>query len=315
MEHRTRHGLLRHRWRFVRGTPVLLVGLVVACAGLLGGCTTSSWPTLSPDGPVALAERDLLIFITCVTLVVVVPVFVLTAWVVIRFRKGDAEGPYRPHWTYSKRIDLAIWLTASAAAVVIGITIWIATFRLDPYQPVGPAKDPLRVQVIAEDWKWVFIYPQQHIATVNELVFPVGRSLRLRITSDTVMNALFIPGLTSQIYAMAGMETHLNAIADKPATFVGRNAQFSGKGFPQQHFLAHAVSPADFRQWVDKVKNSTKRLDEETYDELRRPSKDVPVTYYSDVTPGLFDRTIASYRRSPSSKWTAGRQAHGQGDH
>ncbi len=312
MARRIGHGLIR-LWRVVRASPILLPGWALLCAGLLGGCSSASWPVISPDGPVALAERDLLLFVAAVTLIVVLPVFGLTAWVVTRFRKGDADGPYKPHWTYSKRIDLAIWGTASAIAVVIGVTIWWSTLRLDPYKPVGPSKDPLQVQVIAEDWKWLFIYPKQHIAAVNELVFPAGRSLRLRITSDTVMNALYIPGLVGQIYAMAGMETHLNAVASRPGTFVGRNVQFSGKGFPEQHFKARAVTPDGFRRWVDKVKASGQRLDEATYDHLRRPSKDVPVTYYSDVTPGLFDRTIASYRDSPTSKWTAGRKARGKG--
>jgi cytochrome o ubiquinol oxidase subunit 2 len=269
---------------------------------LLGGCRADSWPVMDPGGAIALAERDLLLFVTGVTLIVVIPVFVLTVWVVTRYRAGDAEGPYRPNWTYSKRIDLGIWAVAGTVAAVIGVTIWWSTHRLDPYRPVAGDGDPLRVEAIAEDWKWVFIYPEQGIATVNELVFPAGRPLQLRITSDTVMNALYIPGLASQIYAMAGMETRLNAIAEEPRTFVGRNAQFSGEGFPEQRFTAKAVAPQAFRRWVAEVGRSSKRLDAATYDKLRQPGGDVPVRHYAAVEPGLFDRVVARYGPSSAAK-------------
>jgi len=268
---------------------------------------------ISPSAPVALAERNLLVFVTAITLVVVVPVFVLTFWVVKRFRADHAAGPYRPNWTYSKPLDLAIWLVAGTAAVMIGVIIWVSTHRLDPYKPVGPAKPPLKVQVISEDWKWLFVYPKQHIAVVNQLVFPTRRPLKLRITSDTVMNSLYIPGLVGQIYAMAGMQTYLNAIAYKPAKFVGRNTQFSGKGFPDQHFNVKAVSPARFRHWVNKVKRSPKTLNASTYAKLRKPSAQVPVTYYSGVEHDLFDRVMDSYKQAPANALTNKRNSNRQG--
>lgn len=299
MKRRTGFGL-GPRPRYLRTHALLPLSLIAAFPVLLAGCSAHDWPVLAPGAPVAMAERNLLLFISGVALLVIVPVFVLTIWVVRKYRAGDAEGPYSPLWTYSKRIDLGIWMIACAAAVVIAVTIWIATFKLDPYKRVGPDLEPVQVQVVAEDWKWLFIYPQQHIAVVNQLVFPTQRPLELHLTADTVMSALYIPGLTSQMYAMAGMQTKLNAVADRPATFIGRNAQFTGKGFPTQSFRARAVSEKDFEAWVHKVRQSPKTLDAATYNQLRRPSSNMPVTYYGGVEPKLFRHIIEDYKHGPT---------------
>ena len=271
------------------------IALLIAGPLLLGGCAAHNWPVIVPGAPVALAERNLLLLVAGLTLIVVMPVFVLTFWIVRKYRARDAQGPYCPHWTYSKGIDLTIWIVAGVIATAIGVTIWVSTHRLDPYKPLASSESPLQVEAIAEDWKWLFVYPRQHIAVVNELVFPAGRPLSLKITSDTVMNSLYIPGLVGQIYAMAGMVTHLNAIANEPAVFTGRNTQFSGKGFPDQHFLAKAVSSRAFRRWVRKARNSPMTLDSAAYAALRQPSSNVPVTLYSGVEHGLFRRIIDRY--------------------
>lgn len=295
------------RLRLFRLSRVGLLALVP----LLSACSTRVWPVIAPGAPVALSERNLLLLVAGLTLIVVLPVFVLTFWILRRYRATDAEGAYKPHWTYSKPIDLAIWLIAAVVATAIAVTIWISTHRLDPYTRLTSSGPPLKVQAIAEDWKWLFIYPKQHIAAVNELVFPVGRPLSLRITSDTVMNSLYIPGLAGQIYAMAGMQTRLNAIANKPERFTGRNSQFSGQGFPDQHFLAKAVTARQFRQWVRKARHSPKTLDAAAYAALHKPSANVPVSFYSHVEPNLFHRVIARYKAETSPAEAARRRRQG----
>ncbi|MCP4384745.1 MAG: cytochrome ubiquinol oxidase subunit II, partial [Hyphomicrobiales bacterium] len=175
---------------------------------------------------------------------------------------------------------------------------WINTHGLDPYKRLSSSVDPLEVEVIAQDWKWLFIYPEQKIAVVNELVFPSGTPLNLRITSDTVMNSFFIPALGGQIYAMAGMQTQLHLLADEPGRFVGKNMQYSGDGFADQYFEAIATSQTDFDDWVAKVRQSPDKLNAAAYRVLANPSSKHPVTYYSAVEPELFDKTVVKYSRN-----------------
>ena len=179
--------------------------------------------------------------------------------------------------------------------IAIGTLVWEYTHKLDPYRNIDPGKQPLEVQVVAQDWKWLFLYPEQGVASVNELAFPSGRPLSLRITSDTVMNSLLIPALGGQIYAMAGMETRLHLLADEPGRFAGRNMQYSGDGFANQNFEAIAMSDDDFEAWVAKARQSAGRLDAAAYEQLAKPSELHPVTYYAGFEPDLFARIIATY--------------------
>lgn len=254
---------------------------------------------LSPNGPIALTERNLLFAVTGLMLLVIVPVYILTYWFVRRYRASNAAARYLPEWSYSLRLDAAIWAAPVVIGGLIAGLIWIYTHRLDPYRPLASTVAPLKVDVVAEDWKWLFIYPEQNIAAVNELVFPAGRPLRLKITSDTVMNSIYIPGLGGQIFAMAGMRTYLNLRAEAPGTFFGMNTQYSGKGFADQHFAVRATTPAQFAAWVAKAKRSPKKLDAAAYAALAKPSSNVPVTIYSGVEPDLFARIIEKYRGPP----------------
>ncbi len=178
---------------------------------------------------------------------------------------------------------------------VIGYFVWTETPRLDPYRPIAHAAGALEVEVIAEDWKWLFIYPEQNIASVNQLVFPSDRPLRLKMTSDTVMNSFYIPGLAGQIYVMAGMRTDLNLLANGPSDFTGRNTQFSGDGFPDQHFAVRAATVAEFEDWVAQARRSPDKLDAAAYAALAKPSRKVPVKFYSGVEPDLFTKIIGKY--------------------
>jgi len=184
--------------------------------------------------------------------------------------------------------------------------VWDFTHRLDPYKSIKSPNPPIEVQVVGQDWKWLFLYPEQNIAVVNELVFPAGRPLSLKITSDTVMNSFMVPALGGQIYAMAGMETRLNLLADKPGRFAGRNMQYSGAGFANQYFTAIAMSDQDFDAWVAKAKQSPNRLDTAAYEQLAKPSELHPVTYFGAFDPDLFARIIAQYAPASPGAMPAG---------
>lgn len=179
--------------------------------------------------------------------------------------------------------------------IIAGSLVWIWTHHLDPYKPLQGG-EPLNIQVVAQDWKFLFIYPEQNIAAVNELVFPSDRPVSLALTSDTVMNSFYVPALAGQIYVMAGMETRLNLSAHEPGQFIGRNSQYSGAGFSDQNFMVRAVTPAEFEAWTAGARQSARPLDEAAYAALVKPSSKVPVSYYSAVAPDLFASIIARYR-------------------
>jgi cytochrome o ubiquinol oxidase subunit II len=268
---------------------------VPAIASLVAGCGLNTAPILDPKGPITLAERDLLFTAFGLMLIVVIPVFVMAFLFVWRYRASRRDPRYDPDWSYSGKIDAIVWLVPALIVVAIGTLVWDKTHRLDPYKPLEAAVPPLEVQVVAQDWKWLFIYPELRIAAVNQLVFPSGTPLSLRITSDTVMNSFYIPALGGQIYAMAGMQSRLNLMADAPGRFLGRNTQYSGKGFADQHFEAIAMTRADFDAWVAKTRQAPRALDAAAYRVLAERSQRHPVTYYSSVAPNLFDTILGKY--------------------
>ena len=272
-----------------------LAALAACTFGLaLSGCATSYAPILDPQGPIAIDQRDIMIRAFAIMMIVVLPVFLLAALFAWRYRASNTRARYEPEWE-SSRIDTITWIVPGLIWITLAFHVWVFTHDFDPYKPLDPTVKPLEVQAVAQDWKWLFIYPEQGIATVNEVAFPSGRPVTFRITSDTVMNAFFIPALGSQIYAMAGMQTQLNLLADRPGQFRGRNTQYSGDGFPDQHFAALSMTEADFDAWVAKVKASGQGLDATAYDALAKPSSKNPVTYYATVEPDLFGRIIAKY--------------------
>ena len=228
-------------------------------------------------------------------LIVVVPVIVMTLWFAWRFRASNDNAIYTPEWSYSAKLDAVIWAIPVMIVASVGYHVWVFTHSLDPYKPIPSPEKTLEVRAIAQDWKWLFLYPEQNIAVVNELVFPAGAPLSVKITSDTVMNSFFIPGLGGQIYAMAGMRTELNLLAYEPGEFLGRNVQYSGAGFSDQLFKARAVNREGFDAWVEKVRTSPDTLDLATYEQLVKPSEAHPVTYYASYAPGLFAATISKY--------------------
>jgi cytochrome o ubiquinol oxidase subunit II len=188
-----------------------------------------------------------------------------------------------------------VWGIPIAIILVLGTLTWKTTHELDPYKPLESSVKPITIDVVALDWKWLFIYPDQHIATINEIHFPAGTPVNFRITSDTVMNVFFIPQLGSQIYAMAGMQTQVNLIADAPGVFDGLSTNFSGAGFPDMKFTATASSQGDFDKWVAQVKASGNKLGLDNYGELAKPSSKDPVKYFGNVEPVLFTAVLDKY--------------------
>jgi len=273
----------------------LSLAIAAGAALLVGGCSLNPAPVLFPDGPVTYTERELLMIAAALVLIVIIPVYLMAIIFCVRYRANGGKGKYAPDWTYSAWMDSIVWIVPALIIVALGFVVWDYTHRLDPYKKLASKVPPLEVQAIAQDWKWLFIYPKQGIAVVNELVMPVNTPVSVKITSDTVMNSLYLPALTGQIYAMAGMRTELNFLADEPGTFMGRNVQYSGNGFSKQFFQARATSNEEFDAWVAKVKQAPDQLDSEAYKALAKPSIAHPVTYYSGFEPNLFDNIIAKY--------------------
>ncbi len=284
------------RWKSL----ATVIAVVVTLPLLSGGCAVLDGPVLDPKGPITLAERDLFFKAIAIMMIVIVPVFIMAAIFVWRYRGTNRKARYSPNIAYYWPAEVLVWGVPALIIVWLAIHLWHNTYKLDPYNAIDPSVQALQVEAIGQDWKWLFVYPEQNIAVVNELAIPVNTPISIRITSDTVMNSLVIPALGGQIYAMAGMQTRLNLLADKEGTFWGRNVQYSGKGFADMQFQTRAMSKEDFDAWVEKAKQSAKTLDAATYEVLAKPSEKVPVTYYSGVEPDLFDKIIAKYMHGDS---------------
>jgi len=266
-------------------------GWLVGCAAVpLASCQRAG--VLDPQGPVASAERLLLFNATEIMLVVVIPVIVATLGFAWWYRASNARANRSLDEDYESRVEFVTWSIPALIVILLGGVIWISTHELDPRAPLRSNVQPLHVEVVSLDWKWLFIYPDQRIAAVNQLVLPAGTPVSFRITSATVMNSFFIPQLGSQVYAMGGMATHLNLMADAPGEYTGISAMYSGDGFSDMWFTAKAVSAPDFEAWVAKVRGAGPVLDQAAYAALAKPSKAVPPTTYGSVADKLFEHII-----------------------
>jgi cytochrome o ubiquinol oxidase subunit II len=255
----------------------------------LAGC---SGGILEPRGPIASAERLLLINSTAIMLVVVIPVIVATLAFAWWYRASNSRASRGTDESYEERIEFVVWSIPALTVILLSGVIWIGSHQLDPRAPISGRSDPLRVDVVALDWKWLFIYPDQGVAAVNQLVIPAETPIEFRLTSATVMNSFFVPQLGSQIYTMGGMTTHLALLADKPGEYPGFSANFSGDGFPWMRFVVKSVAADDFTAWLEQTRSTGSALDEAGYAELAKPSKAVPPMTYRSVEPKLFDRIL-----------------------
>jgi cytochrome o ubiquinol oxidase subunit II len=264
--------------------------LVLSAALLTTSCHQAG--ILDPRGPIASAERLLLINSTAIMLVVVVPVIVATLAFAWWYRSSNPRASRRLDEAYEGRIEFVTWSIPALIVILLGGVIWIGSHQLDPRAPIPAGAKPLRVDVVALDWKWLFIYSDQGIAAVNQLVVPVGTPVEFRLTSATVMNSFFVPQLGSQIYTMGGMTTHLNLLADASGEYPGFSANFSGDGFSDMRFIVKAVPAGDFDSWVAGTRGSGSALDDAGYAALAKPSEAVPPSTYRSVAPKLFERII-----------------------
>jgi cytochrome o ubiquinol oxidase subunit 2 len=247
---------------------------------------------LDPQGPVAAAERLILLNATGIMLVVVIPVIVLTLAFAWWYRASNARARYRPEWAYSGGIELVIWSIPAMVVILLAGVGWISSHALDPARKLDGSGPPLRIQVVSLDWKWLFIYPDQQIATVNDLVVPTGAPLEFTLTSASVMTAFFVPQLGSQIYTMPGMTSHLNLLAQRDGDFDGEAAHFSGDGFSDMHFAVHAVPDSQFQQWAAKLHGTGPTLDTPAFAVLARAGTTVEVDRYGGVAGGMFDQIL-----------------------
>jgi len=273
---------------------------IKTCAVLVlfeSACTSSG--VLDPHGPIGGAERTILFDATVIMLAVVVPVILATGLFAWWFRAGNRKARRQPEWSYAGRIEFVVWAIPALVVLFLGGIGWISSHDLDPRTRLQASSAPIEVEVVSLDWKWLFIYPDLKVASVNRLVAPVGTPLHFRLTSAGVMNSFFIPQLGSQIYTMAGMATELNLQADDQGTFPGLSAQFSGDGFSDMRFEMAAIAPQAFAKWIEETRTHGGSLGPEEYAELARPShKNEPQTFAA-VSPKLFEAILASPGSAP----------------
>lgn len=256
---------------------------------------------MNPAGDVASQQADLIIYATVLMLIVIVPVIALTVFFAMRYRASEKERTYEPEWDHSVSLEIVIWSVPLAIIIMLAGLTWVATHRLDPYadltrisatQPIDENVTPLQVQVVAMDWKWLFIYPEYNIATVNEMATIVDRPVELKLTATTVMNAFYVPDMVGMIYAMAGMETELNGVLNSEGTYEGFASHYNGAGFSKMRFDVQALDEAGFAAWVADAQSVPQDLTRATFEQLEQPSIDDDVAYYASVEDGLWRRIV-----------------------
>ncbi|WP_199288165.1 cytochrome c oxidase subunit II [Henriciella litoralis] len=320
--------------------PLNTTRLLAAAAGLTLAMTLTIWPEsamavtsanesfLQPMGPVAEEQATHLMRVIAITMIVILPVLIGVPLLLWRYRLGSETARYTPEWESSNKLELVLWGVPVIIVIVLASWLWYSTNKLDPYKPVG--ENPLQVQAIGLDWKWVFIYPDAGVATVNELAIPVGRPVELTLTTDTVMQSMLIAPLTGQIYAMPGMTTKLNFAATRTGSAEGENTQFNGAGFGRQKFTVIALEPDPYEAWVSSARDAAP-LDDATYAVLRQRSvladaradlglsREATPLYFSAPDSALFERVVKKYHRPGTADTTdelggTGLPAQGGGD-
>jgi len=277
-----------------------------ATASLIGGCAEPG--IFDPAGPVASGERIIMLNSLAIMLAIILPVIVLTLAFAWWFRASNTRAQYRPDWSYSGRLELLVWSIPALVVIFLGGIAWIGSHELAPERPLRSNFPPVRVEAIALDWKWLFIYPDQGVASVNRLVMPVGRPVAFRVTSATVMNSLMVPRLGGQIYAMSGMVGRLHYQADRPGRYEGLSAHYSGEGFADMRFAADAVAPDAFDRWVATARARGPVLDDTAWRRLERQSANIRPYTYARVRPGLFDAAVKAAGGDLTESASGGRE-------
>jgi cytochrome o ubiquinol oxidase subunit II len=256
---------------------------------------------LAPAGPIASQEKGLLQFAFILAMIIILPVFALFVYVTRSYRDNGKKS-YAPDWTPQRLLVLLWWILPAVIVLILGYRTWFATHDLDPHKPLETGVQPITIQVVALRWKWLFIYPEQQIATVNFVQFPEDTPVNFELTADAPMNSLWIPRLGGQVYAMSGMSTKLHLLAEKAGDYNGSAAEISGPGFSGMRFTARASSREEFETWVSSVKNSSRTLSLNEYNKLAKPTEHHPVTLYSETEKDLYGTIIMKYMAPQKSK-------------
>lgn len=272
---------------------LLVVGIIAAIVLLF--MHRNSIAVLNPAGEIANKQRDLMVFTFLLGMIIVIPVFAMTFYIAWKYRAGNTKAKYRPDWDHSKKAEVVWWGVPLVLIVILSVVTWVSSHDLDPYKALASSKKPVEIQAVALDWKWLFIYPDQNIATVNYLQIPEQTPINFKITADAPMNSFWIPKLGGQVYAMAGMQTKLHLMADETGVFRGSSSNISGKGFAGMNFEVRASSEQDFEAWVKEVKRSPNKLGPEEYAELVKPSENHKVTLYRSRQAALYDNIMMKY--------------------
>ncbi|MFK8259899.1 cytochrome o ubiquinol oxidase subunit II [Erwinia sp. AnSW2-5] len=282
---------------------------LIASMILLSGCDSA---LLNPKGQIAMEQRSLILTAFGLMMIVVIPAVLMAVVFAWKYRASNTNAKYSPNWSHSNKVEAVVWTVPILIIVFLGILTWKSTHALEPSKPLASDAKPIVIEVVSLDWKWMFIYPEQGIATVNQIAFPANRPVSFKITSNTVMNSFFIPTLGSQIYAMAGMQTRLNLIANEAGTFDGISSNFSGRGFSGMKFKAIATpDEASFEQWVAKAKQSPDTLmTMDDFNKLAAPSENHPVEFFSSVKPELFKDIIGQFKMNHGGSMD---MSHGEG--
>jgi cytochrome o ubiquinol oxidase subunit 2 len=252
-------------------------------------------PVLQPRGPIAQKEQRLILTALALSLIVIIPVYIMLFGFAWRYREGNQSARYEPEYDHSRVLESIWWGVPIILISILAVITWRSSHELDPFKALNSSKPALTIQAISMRWKWLFIYPDQNIASVNFIQVPINRPVTFEITSDAPMNSFWIPQLGGQIYSMSGMATHLNLVAAQAGTYYGSSANISGDGFAGMHFMAKASSPASFNQWVKSVKSSSRHLNLSSYNKLASPTENDPASYYGFADAGLFNKVISKY--------------------
>ena len=275
--------MIKNRFRWLLPSSMAL---------LLSGCNMA---LLDPKGAIGMEQKSLIMTATWLMLIVVIPVIIMTFLFAWKYRASNKNATYSPNWSHSNKIEFVVWIVPCIIILILGTLTWKSTQALDPRNPLPSENKPLVIEAISLDWKWLFIYPEQGIATVNEIAFPANVPVQFKVTSGSVMNSFFIPQLGSQIYAMAGMQNQVHLIANEEGVYKGMSANYSGKGFSGMKFTATATSVDKFDEWIMKVKQSAKGLQMADYEQLAKPTENNAVEYFSSVKSGLYQDIINKY--------------------
>jgi len=274
---------------------MLIISFLIFGTSLAFAAIGNNLAVLQPAGEVGQIQGELLVFSLLLSLTVIIPVFALTLFIAVRYREGNAKASYRPDWSHSKMLEIVWWGIPIILIGILSVIIWQSSHSLDPSKPLTSSQPPVKVQVIALQWRWLFIYPEQGVASVNRLEVPINRPIEFKITADAPMNSFWIPKLGGQIYAMPGMATTLNLNATESGKYTGLSTNISGEGYADMQFPVYARSPEGFEEWVKRTSKLNSVLTTTEYAQLAQPQRNTAELMFAKVEDGLFDRVVNKY--------------------